>query len=489
MMSEYKLYAQRIGLVGLTNALLSINVLVLLPILTKNLSIEDYSIWVQANVTITLIPTVVLLGLPYTMVRFLAAEKNRDNTQEGFYTIFIACLLMSLVTCMLIFLLAEPIASKLFDNNVTVARLLSLIIFIECLNNPCLNFFRTFLRMKVYSTILIVKTYLNVVLVTWFIISGQGIFGAITALMISSITSFLLMAYLIMRDIGVKIPRFKHIREYLAFGIPTVPGNLSSWIINSSACYMISILLGTAFVGYYSPGYSLGNINLMFIGPFSVLLSAMLARCYDKMDITTIKTILTYSSKYFLAIAIPSTIGLALLSKPLLMILSPAEIANNGYLITPFIALSAMLYGLYTFFAEIISVRKRTDITGRIWILAAILNLSLNFALIPSLGILGGAITVLITYAFALVLSIYYSSRYIPLEMNLGFVAKSIFASSLMSLLIIYTNPSGIIEILTVIAVCAILYAILLLLLRAFSKEEMDFIGRAMGIKRQKQEI
>ena len=167
MMSEYKLYAQRIGLVGLTNALLSINVLVLLPILTKNLSIEDYSIWVQANVTITLIPTVVLLGLPYTMVRFLAAEKNRDNTQEGFYTIFIACLLMSLVTCMLIFLLAEPIASKLFDNNVTVVRLLSLIIFIECLNNPCLNFFRTFLRMKVYSTILIVKTYLNVVLVTW----------------------------------------------------------------------------------------------------------------------------------------------------------------------------------------------------------------------------------------------------------------------------------------------------------------------------------
>jgi len=481
-MNEFKLYAQRIGLVGITNALLSINVLVLLPILTKNLSIEDYSIWVQANVTLTLIPTVVLLGLPYTMVRFLAAEEINDNRKEGFYTIFIACMLMSLLACTLIFLLAEPISSILFNSNLTITRLLSVIIFVECMNYPCLSFFRTFLRMKVYSTILIVKTYLNVILVSWFVLTGQGIIGAIAALLVTSTTSFLIMAYLIIRDIGVKMPDFKHLREYLAFGVPTVPGNLSSWIINSSACYIISILLGTSFVGYYSPGYSLGNVNLMFIGPFSILLSAMLTRYYENNNIKDIKLILNYSSKYFLALAIPSTFGLSLLSKPLLMILSPAEIANNGYLITPFVALSAMIYGLYTFFAEIVSVKKRTDITGTIWIMAAILNLVLNFTFIPRLGILGAAITILITYTFALLLSIYYSSRYIPLKMNTGFIAKSIFAASLMSLLIIFANPSGIIEILMVIAVCAIFYTILLLILRAFSKEELDFIKKAIKI-------
>ena len=477
-MSEYRLYAQRIGLVGVTNALLSINILVLLPILTKNLSLGDYSIWVQANITATLIPAVVLLGLPYTMVRFLSAEKIKANVQEGFYSIFIAGIFMSLVTSISMFFLAEPIAAKLFDDNIFIARILSLIVFIECMNNCCLSFFRTFLRIRAYSLILLAKTYLNVALVTCFVLLDQGITGAMAGFLITSVIVFLLMVYLIVREIGIKIPGFKNMREYLAFGVPTIPGNLSNWIINFSACYIISMQLGTAFVGYYSPGYSLGNINSIFIGPFSILLSAMLARYYDANDIDSIKNILNHSLKYFLAIAIPSTIGLALLSKPLLKILSSSEIADNGYLVTPFIALSAVLYGAFVFFAEILSVNKKTEITGRIWIMAAIANLCLNFLLIPRMGIVGGAFAVSVTYTLALILGIYYSSKFIPIEIDAGFIIKSIIASSLMSLVIIFVRPSSISEILTTIAACALFYSIVLMLFGGLGKEEMDFIGR-----------
>ena len=331
--------------------------------------------------------------------------------------------------------------------------------------------------MKAYSLILLAKTYLNVILVTCFVIFNQGIIGAMTGFLITSIFVFLLMAYLIVKEIGIKIPRFKNMREYLAFGVPTIPGNLSYWIINSSACYIVSMQLGTAFVGYYSPGYTLGNINSIFIGPFSVLLSAMLARYYDANDINSIKNILTYSLKYFLAIAIPSTIGLALLSKPLLRILSSVEIANNGYLITPFIALSAMLYGAFVFFAEILSVNKKTEITGRIWIMAAILNLCLNFVLISQIGIVGAAFAVLITYALVLILGIYYSSKFISIEIDPGFIIKSVIASSLMSLVIIYVRPSSISEILSTIAACALFYGIVIMLFGGLGKEEKDFIG------------
>jgi hypothetical protein len=38
-------------------------------------------------VTIGLVPGVVMLGLPYTMVRFLAAAKSREEIQEGYYSI------------------------------------------------------------------------------------------------------------------------------------------------------------------------------------------------------------------------------------------------------------------------------------------------------------------------------------------------------------------------------------------------------------------
>ena len=49
-MSEYKLFTQRIGLIGITNLLVSLSGIILLPILTKNIPIEEYGVWVQIGV-------------------------------------------------------------------------------------------------------------------------------------------------------------------------------------------------------------------------------------------------------------------------------------------------------------------------------------------------------------------------------------------------------------------------------------------------------
>ena len=45
-------------------------------------------------------------------------------------------------------------------------------------------------------------------------------------LLISGLVVVLIMASLIISEIGIKLPKFAHIREYLAFGLPTVPGTL-----------------------------------------------------------------------------------------------------------------------------------------------------------------------------------------------------------------------------------------------------------------------
>jgi len=66
-------------LIGVTNLFVSLTGIILLPILTKNIPVEEYGVWVQINVTIGLVPSVVMLGLPYTMVRFLAAAKKEKK--------------------------------------------------------------------------------------------------------------------------------------------------------------------------------------------------------------------------------------------------------------------------------------------------------------------------------------------------------------------------------------------------------------------------
>jgi len=474
-MNEHKLFTQRIGLIGITNLLVSLSGIILLPILTKNIPVQDYGIWVQINVTIGLIPTVIMLGLPYTMVRFLASARKREEIQEGFYSIAFIVIFTSAIASFLLFLLSRLIAASLFDNNLTIARILSLIVFIECLNGLLLNFFRTFQQIKRYSIFLFIRTYLNVALVAYLVLSDYGIFGAVIGLLISGLAVFLIMISLIISEIGIKIPKFTNIREYLAFGLPTVPGNLSSWVVESSDRYIISTFLGTVFVGYYSPGYALGNIITMFITPLIFMLPVVLSKYYDENNMKEVKTILQYSLKYFLLLAIPSAFGLSLLSKSMLMILSTPEIALQGYLITPFVALGALLFGAYAVIVQVIVLEKKTKITGKIWVMAAILNLGLNIVFVPHMGIIGAAITTLLAFAFAFILTAHYSFRYITFDVDFGFIAKSIFASIVMSLVIVKWNPVGVLNILIEIGVCAVVYATILLVLEGIKKEEIKF--------------
>ena len=78
LLDEYKLFVQRIGLVGITNILISLSSLILLPVLTKNLATQNYGVWNLFNATFAFIPLIVNLGLPYTMVRFLAVKKDKE---------------------------------------------------------------------------------------------------------------------------------------------------------------------------------------------------------------------------------------------------------------------------------------------------------------------------------------------------------------------------------------------------------------------------
>ena len=485
-MQEYQLFAKRIGLIGITNILISLSGIVLLPILTKNLPIEEYGVYVQITVTIGLIPAVAMLGLPYTMVRYLAAAKSREEIQDGFYSIAGITVLSAGLVSAALFLFAEPIATALFNGRTAIIEFLAPIIFLECLNLLQLNYFRTFLQIRKYSFFLFLKTSLQMILIVIFILGGQGLLGAVMGFLITSLILFLVMGFFIVHGIGITIPTFRNLREYLSFGLPTVPGNLSSWVVNSSDRYIIALFLGAAYVGYYSPGYTLGNILTMFIAPLSFILPAILSKLYEENDLQGVQTILQYSLKYFLILAIPSSIGLSVLSKPILSILSTPEIASNGYLITPFTAMSAIFYGIYTILVQILFLEKKTIITAKVWIGAALINFGLNLFAIPFLGIVGAAITTFCAFIFPLGIILYYVKIHSLIDIFHDFYKTilHIFLASLCIIpIVIMIKPSGIIPITLIIISCSLLYFIFLYLLQEIREQEIHFFKKLMIAK------
>jgi len=358
---SYQKFTKDVGIIGVTELVIALKGLIILPIITKLLGAENYGIWAQLIVTLSLITPIATLGLPYTLVRFLAAEKDKKEIQDGIWSVLTIIFGTALFIALALFLLSGHISDFFGEKN--LCQILALTVILECLNQVFFNIFRTFQRVGKYSSFIIFQTLGEVGLVIGAVLLGYGLFGAVLSLLIIRGINFLIMGALTVKKIGITNPKFLRIKEYLRFGLPTIPGNISSWIVQSSDRYLIGFFLGALFVGYYVPAYTIANSITLFIAPLIFVLPAVLSKFYDENKFGEVKTYLKYSLKYFLMVGIPSVFGLSILSKQLLTIFSTSEIAQHSYYIVPFVALSTLLFGIYAVIAQIITLKKKTKLT------------------------------------------------------------------------------------------------------------------------------
>lgn len=68
MESSYQKFAKNVLVIGVTQVLVVLSGIILLPLITKTLGAHDYGIWAQVQVTLTLVVSFARLGLFYTDV-------------------------------------------------------------------------------------------------------------------------------------------------------------------------------------------------------------------------------------------------------------------------------------------------------------------------------------------------------------------------------------------------------------------------------------
>jgi len=478
--SSYQKFAKDTLVIGVANVLVALSRIILLPLLTKTLGAHDYGIWAQAQVTIGLVLGVVGLGLPYALTRFLPAKTQKEEIREEFWSVFSLVSLTTFIVSLVLIAAASPIARAFFAGSTEIVRITGLIILIWSLDTALLSFFRAFRQMKRYALFVVGDAYIELAVIAFLVLKGYGLLNALLAVLAVRSMIFIPLLFLINSQVRIKRPHFSKIKEYLSFGLPTVPGNLASWVVASSDRYVIGYYLGATSVGIYSAAYGLGSLMIMLVGVLGFILPPTLSKLYDEGRINEVKTHLRYSLKYFLAVAIPFVFGAAILGKPVLRLFSTAEIASKGRFVVPLVALSILFYGAYAVIAHILVLAKKTKITGLIWIAAAAVNLGLNLVVVPHLGILGAALTTLIAYSLALAVGSYYSFKEFKFSIDWRFISKSLVASGIMTTTIWLMHPqSNLATIIAIIAGVAI-YGVAIILAKGFTKNEVLFFRRLL---------
>ncbi len=479
--SIYKTISRDIGIIALANIGNTLSGIILLPLFTKVLGVHDYGLYVQFTVTLSLIIGFANLGISYATVRFLSGEKDKRQIRDDVYSSFVLIFVSSSVISIIILILSGVISSQLFDGLRILVYVLSLLIPIECLLWTSVLLFRAFQEIKKFAIISLIRTYLELIIIFSVVINGYGIVYIALSILIFRSALLILIIGSIVRYIGVCVPKFSKSKEYLSFGMPTVIGNLFAWAANSSDRYLIGIILGTSFVGYYNPAYSLGSMITLLMMPINFVLVSVLAKYYDENEMGLVKNIFNYSIKYFLILAIPAFFGISILSHPLLELLTTEQIARESYLVTPFIALGTLFFDIgFGIISFSLYLKKKTKIIMLNWGLTAGLNIALNFILIAKIGITGSAISMLIAYSVGFIYTVYYSSKYFEFLIDYKAIWKIIISSVIMSIFVFILNPASFADIILAVGIGGIIYMIAIFSLKTLSKDEIKFIKSSL---------
>jgi O-antigen/teichoic acid export membrane protein len=192
------------------------------------------------------------------------------------------------------------------------------------------------------------------------------------------------------------LPRLSHVREGLALGLPIVPHGLSVYLLASADRIVIAAILGLAATGRYQVAYGVGGLGVALITALNQawLPIVLGAPGHNRWEI------LTATSRVVGLIAAFVASTLALLAPLGLLIAAPPSYGRAALVpVAAIVAFSALPYATSSIYFQIVFVLGRTRVMAAAAPAAAAVNIAINVALLPIIGLVGAAIATVAAYA------------------------------------------------------------------------------------------
>lgn len=267
-----------------------------------------------------------------------------------------------------------------------------------------------------FSLINILQTFLIAVLnILFLVVLKHGIEGYFTSYIIANIIVTLISfyrgeAYTALRFGKMDNRLFREMVKYSMFLIPT---SLMWWIMNSSDRVMVSSMVGVKANGIYAISYKIPSI----LSSFSIIFNQ--AWSYSAIRESESDDSEAYSNsiyrKMFVTLTLLTGLFLATI-KPLLSVYV-SKSYFEAWQYTPYLLIGFMFLTLATFLSTSYTVHKDSRgflISGMV---GAILNVILNWALIPQVGVAGAAFATGISYFLVFIFRGIHTRKYLVIKL------------------------------------------------------------------------
>ena len=379
----------------------------LVPFYTYVLTTEQYgNIDLITNVSAMIIP-LLMFNIGESIRRYLL-EKNSDVNKIR-YVEFFWCIFGFFLSIIIFFILSFIPGIKQF------ARLIALYSFANSLSQVSLEYLRGLDKLHLYTLCSVLCTLgvviLNIIFLVKFNMGLNGYFYSyIIMYFLTFVISFILgKQYKNINRIKLDKKLFK---EMSFFSIMLVPNSIMWWITNSSDRIMVTYMISAEANGIYSVSNKLPSLLSVF--SMIVMQAWQHSAIKDADDFNNEK----YNNKmfefYFYILAFISSFLIIILKPFMFFYVAPEYRISWKY--SPFLIFGLMFMTLATFVGTSYYVKKDMKSNLKSSTIGAIMNIILNFILIPLLGINGAAVATCISYIVVYLYRLYDTKKYIKIN-------------------------------------------------------------------------
>ena len=371
---------------------------IMLPIYTRYLSQAEYGVFDYLVSIGSIVSIIATLEITQGIMRYVSEGQQDKNVLKAYVSTSVWFTLIvygAVVTAFFVF--SEEIALFLLDD-VEKKNLIQIASLYFC-SNSIVYLFNVIFRAQLKAKLAVVFSLITAVLVASFslfalLILKSGIEGVFYAQLAASLIIILLSMINQSQYLSFMFDG-QILKQLLSFSLPLVPSSLCIVVSLNADRLMIKEILNIEAVAIYGVAARVASVVLMLLIGFQSALTPLIYRNYKRKNTPLEILKLLY---IYLALTVCSILFLSLFSEPIINLVAGEEYMLATTVI-PTLALAAFISSMYLFFPGL-SLYKKTAIIAKISIISALLNLPLNYIFIQIFGIVGAAMSTLISVVF-----------------------------------------------------------------------------------------
>jgi O-antigen/teichoic acid export membrane protein len=373
----------------------------LVPFYTNVLLPSEYGVVANLYAYIAFVAIVYGYGMEQAYMRYVSTLELGDR-REHFSTPLLSLIVTSLLLSSLLHLFSPEVAS-LIGLGAAHTDLVQYAAWILCCDTLMIVPYaslRMSRRAKAFAALRIVHIVLNVLLNIVFLVGfGMKTEGVVLANLVASGATLLVLLW----QTGDQfVPKFSTplYRALLRFGLPYVPAGLAGIAMQVIDRPILKALTDDATVGIYQANYRLGVLMMLVVSMFDYAWRPFfLTHAHEENAKELFSRVFTYFTVFLFSVFLVVSLFIEDLVRVKIggaYFFNPAYWEGVG--IVPWVLLAYIFTGAYTNFVVGVTIEKKTAYLPVVTAAGAVVNIGVNYALIPVYGIWGAAYATLAAY-------------------------------------------------------------------------------------------